>query len=121
MISQHHQGISCRVRKQIRQFDTWAEVHSPGSSLEFLQNVYHVAQGSQCIAHALEAPAYVGRARQCQVTLEAYGPQGNPMTLLLLRPLHGVNVIYWHVQLWSTHYCSGYIYALNAGASGLLP
>ena len=69
------------MRKQIRQFDTWIEEHSPGSSLKFLQKVYHIAQGSQCLAHALEAPAYVGRARQYQVTLEAYGPYGNPMTM----------------------------------------
>ncbi len=59
----------------------WAEEHSPGSSLEFLQKVYHIAQGSQCLAHALEAPARVRRAQQYEVTLESYGPQGNPMTL----------------------------------------
>ena len=73
--------LSCRVRKQIRQFDVWAREHSPGSSLNFLQRVYQVSQGSQCLAHALEAPACVGRAQQYQVTLEAYGPPGNPMTM----------------------------------------
>ncbi|KAL3151520.1 hypothetical protein ABBQ38_012518 [Trebouxia sp. C0009 RCD-2024] len=70
-----------RVRKQIRQFEIWAQEHSPGSSLDFLQKVYQVAQASQCLAHALEAPACVGRAQQYQVTLEAYGPPGNPMTM----------------------------------------
>ncbi|DBA96159.1 TPA: hypothetical protein ACH3X1_015641 [Trebouxia sp. C0004] len=70
-----------RVRKQIRQFDTWAKEHSPGSSLEFLQKVYHIAQGSQCLAHALEGSTLVGRAQPYQVILESYGPQGNPMTM----------------------------------------
>ncbi|DBB11525.1 TPA: hypothetical protein ACH3X3_006927 [Trebouxia sp. C0006] len=70
-----------RVRKQIRQFDMWAREHSPGSSLNFLQRVYQVAQGSQCLVHALEAPACVGRSQQYQVILEAYGPSGNPMTM----------------------------------------
>ncbi|KAL3131377.1 hypothetical protein ABBQ38_007692 [Trebouxia sp. C0009 RCD-2024] len=74
-------GLCLWVRKQIRQFEIWAEQHSPGSSLDFLQKVYQVAQASQCLAHALEAPACVGRAQQYQVTLEAYGPPGNPMTM----------------------------------------
>ena len=69
------------MRKQIRQFEIWAQEHSPGSSLDFLQKVYQVAQASQCLAHALEGPACVGRAQQYQVTLEAYGPPGNPMTM----------------------------------------
>jgi len=59
----------------------WAREHSPGSSLNFLQRVYQVAQGNQCLAHALEAPACVGRSQQYQVILEAYGPPGNPMTM----------------------------------------
>ena len=65
----------------------WAEEHSPGSSLQFLQKVYHIAQGSQCLAHALEAPARVGRAQQYEVILESYGPQGNPMTLRVWQPM----------------------------------
>ncbi|KAL3146641.1 hypothetical protein ABBQ32_000871 [Trebouxia sp. C0010 RCD-2024] len=70
-----------RVRKRIRQFEIWAQEHSPGSSLDFLQKVYQVAQASQCLAHALKALACVGTAQQYQVTLEAYGPPGNPMTM----------------------------------------
>ena len=65
----------------------WAKEHGPGSSLEFLQKVYHIAQGSQCLAHALEAPTLVGRAQPYQVILESYGPQGNPMTMQVRQPM----------------------------------
>ena len=68
------------MHKKIKGFAGWVGTHSPGSSFEFVANVYKTANCHRNLVHTRKRPQLV-REGDYEVTLEQYGHPANPRTL----------------------------------------
>lgn len=76
-----------RVCKQIKHFAYWMRTHSPGSDLDFVADVYKIANRHPNLVHTHKPPRLALSKRDYEVTLEQYGFSANPTTLRVMLAL----------------------------------